>query len=75
MKILVTGARGFVGRNLVPQLHNIRSGKARNYCVQGEGLTVFEYDTDSTPAELEEYCCRADFCVQPGGCEPSKGTV
>lgn len=46
MKILVTGARGFVGRNLVSQLHNIRDGKARNYGIAGEELTIYEYDMD-----------------------------
>lgn len=40
MKILVTGSRGFVGRNLVSQLHNIRDGKARNYGIAGEELTI-----------------------------------
>ena len=34
MNILVTGAKGFIGRNLVSQLHNIQSGKARNYPVE-----------------------------------------
>lgn len=52
MNILVTGAKGFIGRNLVSQLHNIQSGKARNYPVSGTELKVFEYDTDSDPAEL-----------------------
>lgn len=41
MKILVTGSRGFVGRNLVSQLHNIRDGKARNYGIAGEKLTIY----------------------------------
>ena len=50
MNILVTGAKGFIGRNLVSQLHNIQSGKARNYPVSGTELKVFEYDTDSDPA-------------------------
>ena len=45
MKILVTGAKGFVGRNLCAQLKNIRDGKARNYNVSVE--EVFEYDLDS----------------------------
>ena len=67
MKILVTGAKGFVGRNLVSQLHNIQSGRARNYAVQGEELTVFEYDIDSDPAELEQYCCQADFVFNLAG--------
>ena len=52
MKILVTGAKGFVGKNLCAQLKNIRDGKARNYGVSIE--EVFEYDLDSTPAELDQ---------------------
>lgn len=67
MNILVTGARGFVGRNLVSQLHNIQNGKAKNYAVSGEILSVFEYDVDSDPAELEIYCRQADFVFNLAG--------
>lgn len=67
MKILVTGAKGFVGRNLVSQLHNIRDGKAKNYAISGEELTVYEYDVDSDPAELEVYCKQADFVFNLAG--------
>ena len=67
MKILVTGARGFVGRNLVSQLHNIRDGKARNYGIAGEELTIYEYDMDSDPAELDVYCRQADFVFNLAG--------
>lgn len=67
MNILVTGARGFVGRNLVSQLRNIQSGKAKNYAVSGEALTVFEYDVDSNPAELDAYCRQADFVFNLAG--------
>lgn len=67
MKILVTGSRGFVGRNLVSQLRNIGSGKAKNYDIPGDGLTVFEYDVDSTPAELDAYCRQADFVFNLAG--------
>ena len=65
MKILVTGARGFVGRNLCAQLKNIRDGKARNY-----GVTVpevYEYDLDSTPEELDRWCTEADFVFNLAG--------
>ena len=67
MKILVTGSRGFVGRNLVSQLHNIRDGKARNYGIAGEELTIYEYDMDSDPAELDVYCKQADFVFNLAG--------
>ena len=66
MKILVTGAKGFVGRNLVCQLRNIAEGKARWYAVDSE-LTVFEYDLNSTPEELEHYCQEADFVFNLAG--------
>lgn len=67
MNILVTGAKGFVGRNLVSQLHNIQSGKARNYPVSGTELKVFEYDIDSDPTELDVYCRKADFVFNLAG--------
>jgi len=66
MKILVTGAKGFVGRNLCVQLNNIKEGKARCY---GE-LTiteVFEYDVDSTEEALDCYCKEADFVFNLAG--------
>lgn len=66
MNILVTGAKGFVGKNLVAQLYNIQSGKAQNYAVSSD-LTIFEYDVDSTPAELELYCKSADFVFNLAG--------
>ena len=66
MNILVTGAKGFVGKNLVAQLHNIQDGKARWYPV-GSDLKVFEYDIDSDPAELETYCKNADFVFNLAG--------
>lgn len=66
MNILVTGAKGFVGKNLVAQLHNIQAGKAKNYKVS-EDLKVFEYDIDSDPAELDVYCKNADFVFNLAG--------
>ena len=65
MKILVTGAKGFVGRNLCAQLKNIRDGKARNYAVAVED--IYEYDIDSTPEELETACAQADFVFNLAG--------
>ena len=65
MKVLVTGAKGFVGRNLCAQLHNIKEGKAKNYPVEIE--EVFEYDIDSTPEDLDRYCHEADFVFNLAG--------
>lgn len=66
MKILVTGARGFVGRNLVSQLRNIQSGKAGCY---GDLVVdaVYAYDIDSTPEELDRYCKDCDFVFNLAG--------
>lgn len=66
MNILVTGANGFVGRNLCAQLRNIRDGKAKNYTVGGD-ITLFEYDLGSTPEELDAYCKDADFVFNLAG--------
>lgn len=66
MKILVTGARGFVGKNLVAQLDNIKEGKARNYG-NLKIDAVFGYDLDSSPEELEQYCAEADFVFNLAG--------
>ena len=65
MKILVTSAKGFVGKNLCAQLNNIKEGKARNYPVEID--EVFEYDLDSTPEELDRYCREADFVFNLAG--------
>ena len=65
MKILVTGAKGFVGKNLCAQLKNIRDGKAKNYPVKID--EVFEYDIDSIPEELDRYCKKADFVFNLAG--------
>ena len=56
MKILVTGAKGFVGRNLCAQLKNVRDNKARWYEAQVD--EIFEYDIDSTAEELDEWCLK-----------------
>lgn len=66
MKILVTGAKGFVGKNLCAQLNNIKDGKARCY---GDVAieAVFEYDIDSTQEDLDAYCQEADFVFNLAG--------
>ena len=57
MKILVTGAKGFAGRNLVANLKNIRDGKNRTRSFQVE--EIFEFDIDTDKALLDEYCAKA----------------
>ena len=66
MKILVTGAKGFVGQNLCAQLKNIRDGKAKYY---GDVVVedIFEYDIDSTAEQLDAYCREADFVFNLAG--------
>ena len=65
MNILITGAKGFVGRNLVENLKNIRDGKNRTRdLVIGE---IYEYDIDTEPALLKEYCAKADFVFNLAG--------
>ncbi len=66
MNILVTGARGFVGKNLCAALKNLRDGKDRTR----PGLSVdaiFEYDLDTDPALLARYCEKADFVFHLAG--------
>ena len=66
MRILVTGAKGFVGKNLCANLKNIRDGKDKTR----PSLTIeeiYEYDLDSTPEELEEWCQKADFVFNLAG--------
>ena len=66
MNILVTGARGMVGTALCANLKNLRDGKNRTR----PGLRIdkiYEYDLASTPAEMEDYCAKADFVFNLAG--------
>ena len=65
MKILVTGAKGFVGKNLCAALGNIRDGKDRTRSVTVS--EIFEYDLDTDPALLDGYCAEADFVFHLAG--------
>lgn len=65
MKILVTGAHGFVGKNLCAQLNNIKDGKAKNYPVTIS--EVMEYDLDTPASLLDEFCQKADFVFNLAG--------
>lgn len=66
MKILVTGAKGFVGKNLCAQLNAIKEGKDRRFPELSID-EVMEYDIDSTPAQLDDYCAKADFVFNLAG--------
>lgn len=66
MNILVTGAKGFVGRNLCENLKNLRDGKNRtrpNLRIE----EIYEYDIDSTAEELDGFCAKADFVFHLAG--------
>ena len=65
MKILVTGARGFVGRNLCENLRNIQTGKNRTRSLAIE--EIFAYDLDTDPAMLDSWCEQADFVFNLAG--------
>lgn len=66
MKILITGAKGFVGKNLVCNLRNIMEGKDRTR--PGIGIeAIYEYDIDTDPTLLDEYCAKADFVFNLAG--------
>lgn len=65
MKILITGAKGFVGKNLVANLYNIKEGKDRTRNLQID--EIFEHDIDSDPSLLDGYCKEADFVFNLAG--------
>ena len=66
MKILITGAKGFVGKNLCTALKNLKDSKDKTRpALSIEG--IFEYDIDSNPTDLERYCAEADFVFNLAG--------
>lgn len=66
MKILITGAKGFVGKNLVSELKNIRDGKDKSFAVANK-LEICEFDIDTEKALLDEYCSDCDFVFNLAG--------
>ena len=66
MNILVTGAKGMVGTALCNNLKNIRDGKNKTRPALNIE-EIYEYDLDSTPTELDEYCQKADFVFNLAG--------
>ena len=73
MRILVTGAKGFVGKNLCWALKNIRDGKDRTR-PSLKIDEVYEYDIDSVPDQLSEWCQKADFVFNLAGVNRPKET-
>ena len=73
MRILVTGANGFVGRNLVAQLRNIQSGKAKSEDLSTD-IQILAYDVDNTPEELDAFCRQADFVFNLAGVNRPQNT-
>lgn len=66
MKVLVTGAKGFVGKNLCATLKNIIEEKDKTFGIDND-IEVFAYDIDSDPVLLDEYCKEADFVFNLAG--------
>lgn len=73
MNILVTGARGFVGKNLCESLKNLRDGKDRTRPELKIG-EIFQYDMDTDPSLLAEYCAKADFVFNLAGVNRPENT-
>ena len=81
MNILITGAKGFVGKNLIATLNNIKQGKDRSFAAMFAGksgagistetaapdITIFEYDIDTDESLLDAYCKNADFVFHLAG--------
>ena len=66
MRVLITGAKGFVGKNLCWALKNIRDGKDRRF-PELKIDDIFEYDLDSTPEQLDDWCAHCDFVFNLAG--------
>lgn len=73
MKILVTGAKGFIGKNLIATMHNIAAGKDRSYGLDTD-IEILEYDIDTDKVLLDQYCKEADFVYHLAGVNRPKET-
>lgn len=73
MKILVTGANGFVGKNLISTLENVRDGKDRTRNIPTD-LEIFSYDLGTPQADFERYCAECDFVYNLVGVHRPKDT-
>ena len=68
MKILITGAKGFAGKNLCATLRNIKEGKDRTrQAIDPQTLEIMEYDLDTDPSMLDTFCQKADFVFNLAG--------
>lgn len=74
MKILVTGAKGFVGKNLCAELKNVKEGKSKCWGPELVVDEVFEYDLGNSQEELDEWCSRCDFVFNLAGVNRPKET-
>ncbi len=73
MKILVTGAHGFVGKNLCESLKNIAAGKDKSHGVDSD-INIYEYDIDTNSDLLDEYCTDCDFVFHLAGVNRPRNT-
>ncbi len=73
MKILVTGAKGFVGKNLCAALRNVAEGKDKSRGIDSD-ITIYEFDVDTEKCLLEEYCKDADFVFNLAGVNRPENT-
>ena len=62
MNILITGAKGFVGKNLVEALKCVKDGKDKTHGIASD-LEIYEYDIDTDESLLDKYCEKADFTL------------